>query len=117
MKWLKAMIGYMMAGLIVMSVWGEMGNFGILGGYAAAIIIIGPMWFINHYLNLTGNDEGVSFVDMGLAIGVCGIMRDTFINGGDQFTAGLPTMALVCVGAVLGGVIANLIERQEEAKK
>ena len=30
---------------IVMSVWNELGSFGIFGGYLAAGIIIGPMWF------------------------------------------------------------------------
>ena len=47
MKFLRSMVGYTIAGTIVMSVWNELGSFGIFGGYLAAGIIIGPMWFMN----------------------------------------------------------------------
>lgn len=32
MKFLRSMVGYMVAGTIVMSVWNELGSFGIFGG-------------------------------------------------------------------------------------
>ncbi len=86
MKFLRSMVGYTIAGTIVMSVWNELGSFGIFGGYLAAGIIIGPMWFMNHYLNLTGNEDDAAFVDMGLAIGICGIARDTFMQGSSVLT-------------------------------
>ncbi len=111
MKFLRSMVGYMIAGTIVMSVWNELGSFGIFGGYLAAGIIIGPMWFMNHYLNLTGNEDDAAFVDMGLAIGVCGIARDSFIQGATAFTASLPTIAIVIVGATLGGIVAAAFEK------
>lgn len=94
-----------------MSVWSEMGAFGIFGGYAAAIIIIGPMWFLNHYLNLVDNKASASFVDMGLAIGIAGIMRDTFLKGSPELAKALPTIGLVLLGAVLGGVCAAFVEK------
>ncbi|MBX8935535.1 Lin0368 family putative glycerol transporter subunit [Enterococcus gilvus] len=111
MKFLRSMVGYMIAGTIVMSVWNELGSFGIFGGYLAAGIIIGPMWFMNHYLNLTGNEDDAAFVDMGLAIGVCGIARDSFMHGASAFSASLPTIALVVVGAALGGIVAAAFEK------
>lgn len=111
MKWIRSLLGYTIVATIVMSVWSEMGSFGIFGGYAAAIIIIGPMWFLNHYLNLTDNKAEAAFVDMGLAIGVAGIMRDTFIQGTEVLISGLPTIILVVIGAVLGGVCAAYVER------
>ena len=111
MKWLRSLLGYTIAGTIVMSVWSEMGSYGIFGGYAAAIIIIGPLWFLNHYLDLSDNSSDASFVDIGLAIGVAGIMRDTFINGSAEFVSALPTIILVSIGAVLGGVCAAVIEK------
>ncbi|MGM0168612.1 hypothetical protein IGI39_004367 [Enterococcus sp. AZ135] len=111
MKFLRSMVGYMIAGTIVMSVWNELGSFGIFGGYLAAGIIIGPMWFMNHYLNLTGNEDDAAFVDMGLAIGICGIARDTFMQGTSVFSDALPTIALVIVGAVIGGVVAAAFEK------
>ncbi len=111
MKFLRSMVGYMVAGAIVMSVWNELGSFGIFGGYLAAVIIIGPMWFMNHYVNLTGNEDDAAFVDMGLAIGVCGIMRDTMLNGAEAFTSSLPTIMIVIFGAIAGGVVAAAFEK------
>ena len=35
MKFLRSMVGYTIAGTIVMSVWNELGSFGIFGGYLA----------------------------------------------------------------------------------
>ncbi|MEO1771515.1 Lin0368 family putative glycerol transporter subunit [Candidatus Enterococcus ferrettii] len=111
MKFLRSMVGYMVAGVIVMTVWNELGSFGIFGGYLAAGIIIGPMWFMNHYVNLTGNEDDAAFVDMGLAIGVCGIMRDTMMNGTAAFTASLPTIGIVILGAIAGGIVAAAFEK------
>ncbi|GCF94752.1 hypothetical protein NRIC_26430 [Enterococcus florum] len=117
MKFLRSMLGYMIAGTIVMAVWNELGSFGIFGGYLAAGIIIGPMWFMNHYVNLTGNEDDAAFVDMGLAIGVCGIMRDTLMQGTSALTASLPTIALVVAGAALGGIVAAAFEKSISAEK
>lgn len=117
MKRIKSVVGYTLAGLIVMSVWGEIGQVGILGGFVAAIIIIGPLWFLNHYLNLTSNEEGVAFVDMGLAIGICGIARDSFIHGSQQLVAALPTISLVVIGAVVGGILSAKIENYQKAEE
>ncbi|MEF3399445.1 hypothetical protein V4R14_01515, partial [Listeria monocytogenes] len=51
MKFFRGMIGFCIAGMIVMSVWTPLAeNYGIFGGYLAAFIIIGPMWFMNHYV-------------------------------------------------------------------
>lgn len=112
MKFFRSFLGYMIAGVFVMSVWdGLVGAAGIFGGYLAAIILIGPLWFMNHYLNLVDNKDGVAFVDMGLAIGVCGIFRDAFIHGGEALTSSLPTIGIVALGAIAGGLVATAIER------
>ncbi|MBO0446384.1 hypothetical protein JZO78_08510 [Enterococcus ureilyticus] len=111
MKFIRGLIGYTIAGMIVMAVWGQLGAFGIFGGYLAAFIIIGPMWFMNHFVNLVGNEDDAAFVDMGLAIGVCGIMRDTFMNGTESLVSSLPTIGLVIIGAVIGGIVASAIEK------
>lgn len=117
MKFFRSFIGYGIAGMIVMSVWSQLGAYGIFGGFLAAIIIIGPMWYMNHYINLTGNEDDAAFVDMGLAIAVCGIMRDTFLQGGNALVSSLPTILLVNVGAVLGGITAAYIEKDMAKKK
>lgn len=115
MKFVRSTIGYMIAGMIVMSVWGAFAEaYGIAGGYFAALIIIGPMWFMNHYLGLIKHDSDSAFVDMGLGIALCGIFRDAFLNGFSTVTASLPTILLVVLGAVLGGLFAAKIEEDME---
>ncbi|MCX8650021.1 hypothetical protein J3U21_06475 [Gilliamella sp. B2776] len=117
MKFFRSFVGYCIAGMIVMAVWSQLGTYGIFGGYLAAIIIIGPMWYMNHYINLTGNEDDAAFVDMGLAISICGIMRDTFIQGGAAFATSLPTIVFVIFGATLGGITAAYIEKDMAKKK
>lgn len=118
MKFLRAVLGYAIAGMIVMSVWGAFAGvegFGIIGGWLAAFAIIGPMWFMNHFLGLIHHDADSGFVDMGLGIGFVGLFRDTFGPGGmDAFMAALPTLGLVAVGAILGGLVAAKVEENME---
>ncbi|MBM5707898.1 Lin0368 family putative glycerol transporter subunit [Listeria innocua] len=122
MKFFRGMIGFCIAGMIVMSVWTPLAeNYGIFGGYLAAFIIIGPMWFMNHHVGLIENDEDAAFVDMAVGIGICGIMRDVFMRGGGELVSSLPTIGLVAIGAVLAGIVAAAIEkdmaRKHEAKQ
>lgn len=115
MKFIRSTIGYMIAGMIVMSVWGAFADaYGIAGGFFAAVIIIGPMWFMNHYLGLIKHDADSAFVDMGLGIAICGIFRDAFLNGFSGITDSLPTILLVIVGASLGGWVAAKVEEDME---
>lgn len=115
MKFLRSTIGYMIAGMIVMSVWGAFGNaYGIIGGYFAAFIIIGPMWFMNHYVGLIHHESDSAFVDMGLGIAICGIFRDGFLFGFDSVAASIPTFLLVVLGATIGGLVAAKVEEDME---
>lgn len=115
MKFLRSTIGYMIAGMIVMSVWGAFAEaYGIGGGWFAALIIIGIMWFLNHFLGLIKHEPDSAFVDMGLGIAFTGIFRDVFNNGFDTLAGSLPTIGLVIVGAVLGGYVAAKIEEDME---
>lgn len=120
MRFLRSTLGYMIAGMIVMSVWGWLaGSYGMLGGFVGAILIIGPMWYMNHYVGLIQNDDDAAFVDMALGIAVTGVMRDVFSagsNAGAVFVDTLPTLGLVVLGGIIGGVVAALIEK-DMAKK
>lgn len=115
MKFLRSTIGYMIAGMIVMSVWGAFADsYGIGGGWFASLIIIGPMWFLNHFLGLIKHDADSAFVDMGLGIAFTGIFRDVFSNGIGALSGSLPTIGLVVLGAILGGIAAAKIEEDME---
>lgn len=114
MKFVRGVLGYMIAGMFVMSVWGKFAadpTFGIIGGWLAAFAIIGPMWFMNHFLGLIHHDGDSGWVDMGLGIALVGIFRDTFHLGFDAFLSSVPTMILVAVGAALGGIVAVEVEK------
>ena len=118
MKFFRGVVGYTIAGMIVMSVWGPLTTFFsgspasiLFGGIFAAFFIIGPMWFMNHFLGLVHHSSDSAFVDMGLAIGICGTMRDVFMsnNGMQLLVDTIPTLGLVIVGAIAGGIVSGLI--------
>ncbi|WP_124059073.1 Lin0368 family putative glycerol transporter subunit [Vaginisenegalia massiliensis] len=113
MNLFRKIIGYTIAGTVVMAVWPQ---FGIFGGYLAALIIIAPLWFMNHYVNLVGNLDDAAFVDMGLAIGVAGIVRDTSLQGVNALNHAIPTIILVIIGGLIGGYFASLVEKDMEKK-
>ncbi|MGB7595530.1 MAG: hypothetical protein WBL80_08185 [Erysipelotrichaceae bacterium] len=121
MKFLRAVLGYMIAGMFVMAVWGKMASdpsFGIFGGWFAALSIIGIMWFMNHFLGMIHHDADSSFVDQGLGIALTGIFRDVFMKDGvNTLVSSLPTLGLVAVGAVIGGVLAYLVEKDMAGAK
>ncbi len=78
------------------------------------------MWYLNHYVGVH-NNEG-SWVDMALGIGVCGMTRGMFENGFQVGMDSLPTLGIVIVGGIAGGVMAVQMEkvsaeRQVEADK
>ncbi len=120
MKHFGTIIGTAIAGIFVMSVWGGFADaYGIGGGWFAGLIIIGTMWFLNHVVGLVNNDG--AFIDMAVGIGMAGTMRDVFLNGGGAFTAALPTLIVVLIGGMAGGIAAAKLEqyvakRDEEAK-
>lgn len=117
MRFVKSTLGFMVAGMLVMSIWGEftIGDAN-LGGWLAGLIIIGTMWFLNHYVGLIENLDTRAFVDMGWGIAWTGLLRDVFMKGGGAFVESLPTIGLVTVGAILAGFVINLINKYNESK-
>ncbi|WP_315115883.1 Lin0368 family putative glycerol transporter subunit [uncultured Clostridium sp.] len=117
MRILKSATGGCIAGIFAMSIWGTFVDaYGIVGGWFAGFIIIGTMWFMNHYLGLFENEDKGAFVDMALSIGVCGTMRDVFIHGGETFGESIPTFICVIIGGIIGGALAAVIEKDMEKK-
>jgi len=109
-KNIGSIIGFAIAGIFVMSVWGAFVEaYGIFGGWFAGLIIISIMWFMNHFLGLVAN-EGAA-VDMAAGIAICGTMRDVFLYGPQAGIDSLPTLAFVAIGAIVGGITAVAIEK------
>ena len=117
MKFLKGTLGFMCVGLFVGGVWGAFADkYGIAGGWMAAVIIIGPMWFMNHFIGLIPNESDGAFVDMGLGVGIACFMRDVFNNGIGSGIDSIPTLLYVALGAIIGGLVAAAIEKDMAAK-
>ncbi len=109
MKHLGTVLGAAIAGMFVMSVWGKFVEaYGIGGGWFAGLIIIGTMWFLNHYIGIHNNDG--AFIDMALGIGVAGTMRGVFEGGAEAGIASIPTLGFVILGGMVGGYTAYKLE-------
>lgn len=117
MKVLRTTVGGTIAGLFVGGVWGAFaGEYGILGGWAAAFVIISLMWFMNHYCGLIYNVAGASFVDMATAIATACIVRDLVRFGVGELPASLTTFFLVALGGAIGGALASAIQKSMDAE-
>lgn len=115
MKHLGTIIGTCIAGMFVMSVWGAFASkYGIGGGWFAGFAIIGTMWFLNHFVGIHNNDG--AWVDMALGIGTAGFMRVVFIEGVPAGVASLPTLLVVILGGIVGGVTAAQIQKYLASK-
>jgi hypothetical protein len=119
MKNIRTMIGGGIAGIFVMSVWGKFAeSYGIAGGWAAALIIIGTMWFLNHHIGILHNPEEGAWVDMALAIAVCGTLRPVFSAGSiTPLIDSIPTLTVVILGGVAGGITAAMIQKDIAQEK
>jgi hypothetical protein len=120
MKYVRSTLGFAIAGIFVMSVWGAFaGKYGIAGGWFAGFVIISTMWFLNHFLGLIDNPG--AFVDMALGIAICGTMRDVFMQGTQAAVAAMPTLIIVILGGMAGGIVAvmcqNDMAKKEEVKQ
>ncbi len=110
-QYLSTFAGSAICGGFAFGIWPELWKtYGLMGGWLAATLIIGIMWYMNHYHGLIKQDADAAFVDMGLAIAICGVSRDAFLYGFHTVVDSLPTILLVIVGATLGGLFAAKVE-------
>lgn len=118
MKFLRGMVGFCIAAILINGLWGIFTNyFGVFGGWIVAFVITGTMWFMNHHLGLIENEKNDAFIDMGLGIAICSLMRDTFKHGVVGLVSSIPTFVFIAIGAVSAGVIAGLIEKNIVKKR
>ena len=117
MPFFTSILGFLIAGIIPNTFWGIfINNFGILGGWLAAFVIIGTLWYVNHYIGLIENKTDSAFVDMGLGIAICSTTKDILISGTGELINSLPTLAYVSIGGILGGVTAGLIKNRGNSR-
>lgn len=113
MKVLRAIIGGFIAATLINSSWGvfteELGN---IGGILAAAILVGTMWFLNHYIGLIPNKKNCAFVDMGIAIGIGCIVRDVIkVKDIQEVVASMPTLIFVILGGCVGGTLSVIVKK------
>ncbi|GAB6099945.1 hypothetical protein JCM16358_18240 [Halanaerocella petrolearia] len=83
--------------------WGKMvDNWGVIGGWMAALFLVGTTWVFNHGFSMI-HQSGKIFIDMAWAAGV-GVMVATAILGG-KLRKAAPNL----IGSIIGGIIAGLI--------
>ena len=112
----RTAIGGTIAGLFAGGIWGAFAGepYGIIGGWFAALVIIGLLWFMNHYVGLMHNSAEGSFVDMATAIGTTCIVRDLMMKGTAELSASIPTFICLAVGGVIGGALAYVVQKSME---
>lgn len=118
MRRLLMFIGSFIVGLLIMGAWGMLGGeYGSLGGWIAALVMVGPTWFMNHYLGIFKQDG--AWIDQGIAIGAAGVFKGVFLDGGGALLESVPLILVVVVAGGLGGILADVAEEilQDESEK
>ncbi len=113
-RFVGTFFGQAIAGVWVFTIWPPMWQtYGVFGGWLAGFVVIGTMWFLNHYVGLTYNAEGAASVDMAVGIGIAGIVGP-IIKEGATIGSSLPTLLYVVIGAIIGGVVGNWLDKHIE---
>jgi len=106
MKNISTMIGGAIAGIFVMGVWGKFAeSYGIAGGWFAALIIIGTMWFLNHHIGILHNPEEGAWVDMAWAA-VTGLLAGA-VYSGSSLKKAMPTIISSIIGGAIGAFVLS----------
>ena len=72
--YLSTFAGSAICGGFAFGIWPELWKtYGLMGGWLAATLIIGIMWYMNHYNGAILNPPGKIWLDQGWCIGSAGI--------------------------------------------
>ncbi|MGL5327730.1 MAG: Lin0368 family putative glycerol transporter subunit [Peptostreptococcaceae bacterium] len=83
-------------------VWGRLvDQFGAIGGWIAAGMLVGTTWSLNHGMGFV-HQSGVIWMDMAIAAFAGGLVCSSL--GGGKLSKAIPT---IC-GCIIGGIIAGL---------
>lgn len=102
---LTTILGGFLLPFAILVIWGRLvDRFGVLGGWIAALLIIGPLWYLNHGMaQPLIVQQGSVFIDMGFATGL-GVLVYGLFKGLD-FEAHRKNL----IAALLGGCLAGFI--------
>lgn len=110
MRRVGTFIGSFIVGLAIMGAWSALaGNHGVIGGWLAALVIVFPTWYMNHYCGLIAQDG--AWVDQGLALGAAGFVKGIVLDGFGAGFEAIPLLLIVIAGGALGGILADKIEK------
>lgn len=102
---LTTILGGFLLPFAILVIWGRLvDRFGALGGWIAALLIIGPLWYLNHGMaQPLIVQQGSVFIDMGFATGLGVLVYGLF--KGISFESHKENL----LAALLGGCLAGFI--------
>lgn len=113
-KFLRAIMAYTLAGLLVAGLWSHVASpFGYGAGFVAELVIIGPTWYLNHYRGFIPQPLEAATVDIGLAIGTTVLVRDALSKTNSQVLESLPTLFSLLLGAVFAGYLVAYLRKKK----
>ena len=112
-KHLSTFIGGAIVGSLSFGIWPEMWKtYGIMGGFLTATVVIGIMWYMNHWLGVMDNPKGKLWIDQGFPIAASGIVWGLVrFYPNSQFTHIFPTLICCLIGGALAGWAAHAVKQ------
>jgi hypothetical protein len=85
--------------------WGRLVNkFGAIGGFLAALVIVGTIWVINHGMeNHLIQQSGSGWIDMAWAAAI-GVFTASVVSGG-KIRKSYTNIGAGVVGGIVGGIV------------
>lgn len=106
---LTTILGGFLLPFIILLLWGRLvDRFGAWGGWLAAVIIIGPIWYLNHGMSHPLIvQQGPVFIDMGFATGL-GVLTYGLCKG-ISFQSHRANLLAALLGGCLAGIILFIL--------
>ncbi|MCK1189460.1 hypothetical protein MXZ89_05200 [Streptococcus uberis] len=108
-QFFTTLLGGFLLPFTILLLWGKMvDRFGAKGGFLAAFMIIGPIWFLNHGMAHPLIHQGSSvFIDMGYATAIGLLAYGLFRGLGIKVH--LHNLAAMLIGGCLAGLIIHIL--------
>ena len=119
--YLSTFAGSAICGGFAFGIWPELWKtYGLMGGWLAATLIIGIMWYMNHYNGAILNPPGKNMARSGLVYRFCRYSLGNRPLSGEilpiSFYA-VPTLVCCLIGGALAGIVVWKIRSCDCARK